>query len=53
VGDFKRKIEEYKSYLVNLDNQPALKTMSNNDLYTIRDELMADLNQFLYLMTFK
>ena len=52
VSDFKRKIEEYKSYLVDLDNKPALNTMSNSDLYTIRDELLADFNQFLYLITF-
>lgn len=52
VKDFKRKIEEYKSYLVGLDNKPALKTMSNSDLYNIRDELLSNLNQFLYLLTF-
>jgi hypothetical protein len=52
VKDFKRKIEEYKSYLVDLDNKPALKTMSNSDLYNIRDELLSNLNQFLYLLTF-
>ena len=53
VNDFKRKIEEYKSYLVDLDNKPALKTMSNSDLYNIRDEIMSDFNQFLYLLTFQ
>lgn len=52
VSDFKRKIEEYKSYLVDLDNKPALKTMSNSDLFNIRDELLSNLNQFLYLLTF-
>ena len=52
VNDFKRKVEEYKSYLVDLDNKPALKTMTNSDLYNIRDEILADLNQFLYLLTF-
>ena len=52
VKDFKRKIDEYKSYLVDLDNKPALKTMSNSDLYNIRDELLSNLNQFLYLLTF-
>lgn len=51
--EFKRKIEEYKSYLVNLDNEPALKTMLNSDLFNIRDELLGDFNQFLYLLTFK
>jgi hypothetical protein len=53
VKDFKKKIEEYKSYLVGLDNKPTLKTMSNSDLFNIRDELLANLNQFLYLLTFK
>jgi len=27
--------------------------MSNADLFTIRDDILADLNQFLYLYTFK
>ena len=53
VLDFKHEIEKFKSYLVSLDNKPALKTMSNSDLFNIRDELLADLNQFLYLLTFK
>ncbi len=35
VVEFKRKIEEYKAYLVNLDNEPALKTMLNSDLFNI------------------
>ena len=53
VVEFKRKIEEYKAYLVNLNNEPALKTMLNSDLFNIRDELLGDFNQFLYLLTFK
>jgi hypothetical protein len=51
--DFKRVIEEYKSYLVNLNSNKAMKSMSNADLFNIRDEILADLNQFLYLYTFK
>jgi DNA-binding ferritin-like protein len=51
--EFKRKIENYKSYLINLDSNPAMRQMNNGDLFTIRDELLADLNQFLYLYTFK
>jgi hypothetical protein len=45
--DFKKK------YLVNLDNNAALKSMSNADLFTIRDEILANVNQFIYLLTFK
>ena len=53
VSEFKREMEKFKGYLVNLDNEPALKTMSNSDLYNIRDEMLANINQFLYLLTFK
>ena len=51
--EFKRCIDNYKSYLVNLDSNKAMRLMSNSDLFTIRDELLADLNQFLYLYTLK
>jgi hypothetical protein len=30
-----------------------LRTMSNSDLFNIRDEILSDLNKFLYLLTFK
>lgn len=53
VEDFKREIVKFKGYLVGLDNCTALKTMSNSDLYNIRDEMLANVNQFLYLLTFK
>ena len=49
----KSKIASFKSYLVGLDNNKALKTMSNSDLFNIRDEILGDLNKFLYLLTFK
>jgi len=51
--EFMTKIMNFKSYLVNISNHPAMKSMSNVDLLTIRDELLADLNQFLYLMSLK
>jgi hypothetical protein len=53
--EFKREIESYKSYLVNLSNNKALGAggMTNSDLLNIRDEILADLNQVLYLFTFK
>jgi DNA-binding ferritin-like protein len=49
----KSKITSLKSYLVGLNNNKALKTMSNSDLFNIRDEILGDLNKFLYLLTFK
>lgn len=49
----KSKIMSLKSYLVGLDNNKALSTMSNSDLFNIRDEILGDLNKFLYLLTFK
>ena len=51
-GVLKKEIEKYKSYLVGLENHKALQTMSNTDLFNIRDEILGDLNQFLYLLTF-
>ena len=53
--EFKREIESYKSYLVSLSNNKALGAggMTNTDLLNIRDEILGDLNQFLYLFTFK
>lgn len=47
------KINLFKDYLVNLNSNKALNILGNYDLLTIRDEILADLNQFLYLLTFK
>ena len=49
----KSKIMSFKSFLVGLDNNKALNSMSNTDLFNIRDEILGNLNQFLYLLTFK
>lgn len=49
----KREVEAFKGYLVNLNNNKAMKTMTNTDLFNIRDTILGDLNQFLYLLTFK
>lgn len=51
--DLKRKLVEFKSYLVSLNNNKAMKIMANTDLYNIRDTILGDVNQFLYLLTFK
>ena len=49
----KREVEAFKGYLVGLNDNKALQTMSNTDLFNIRDTILGDLNQFLYLLTFK
>ena len=49
----KVKIDNFKGYLVNLNNNKAMRLMANMDLLTVRDEILGDLNQFLYLLTFK
>lgn len=49
----KREIEKCKSYLINLSENSFLLKMANTDLLNIRDEILGDLNQFLYLLTFK
>jgi hypothetical protein len=36
-----------------LTNHKAMKIMSNTDLLNIRDEILGDMNQFLYLLSFK
>jgi DNA-binding ferritin-like protein len=49
----KREIEAFKGYLISLNDNPAMKKMFNADLYNIRDTILGDMNQFLYLLTFK
>jgi hypothetical protein len=49
----KREVDSFKGYLVALNDNKAMQQMSNSDLYNIRDEILGDLNQFLYLLTFK
>ena len=50
-NDFKKEIEYYKKFLIELD--PHLKSKGNSDLLNIRDEILASLNKLLYLMTLK
>ena len=47
----KSKIEIFKGYLVGLSDNKSI--MTNTDLLNIRDEILGDLNKFLYLLTFK
>jgi DNA-binding ferritin-like protein len=48
--EFKSRLHDYIDFLNNLDKVfPAKK---NRDILSIRDEIIIDINQFLYLMTF-
>lgn len=47
--DFKKEIESYKSYLINMK---GLNITNNSDLLNVRDEILGNLNQFTYLLTF-
>jgi len=51
--NLKREIEKFKDYLLSLDKNEYMRSMSNTDLYNIRDTILGDMNQFLYLLTFK
>ena len=48
--DFKERIFEFREFFINMDKYFDKKR--DSDLLTIRDELLIDINQFLYLMTF-
>ena len=53
--NMEKEITSFKSYLVDLEKIELLDTpdMTNVDLWTIRDEILASLNQFLYLLSLK
>jgi hypothetical protein len=51
---FKKQIESYKKFLIDLSNEKnGFNTALNADLLAIRDELLAHFNQFLYLLSLR
>jgi len=50
ITDFKKEIEKYKNYMINMD---IINLNSNSDLLSIRDAILGDLNKFTYLISFK
>jgi len=52
-ASLKLRIEQFKKYLVSLNTNKAVASMNDTDLMNIRDEILGDLNKFLYLLTFK
>lgn len=53
VEDFKKEVDKYKQFLINMNKDAGLNITNNSDLLNIRDELLSNLNQFTYLLTFK
>jgi len=53
VANFKKEVEKYKQFLINMNKDAGLNITNNSDLLNIRDEILSDLNQFTYLLTFK
>lgn len=49
--DLKERIFEYRDFLT--DMNIYFDTKRDSDLLNIRDEILGDLNQFLYLLTFE
>jgi hypothetical protein len=50
VKDFKTKIFEYRTFLT--DMNMFFDSKKDSDLLNVRDEILGDINQFLYLLTF-
>lgn len=53
VTDFKKEVEKYKDFLIGMSDDATLCADSNSDLMNTRDEILGQLNQFTYLLTFK
>lgn len=51
VADFKREVNKYKEFLIDMNKN--FTTNNNSDLMNVRDEILGNLNQFSYLLTFK
>lgn len=50
LKDFKSKIFEYRTFLT--DMNMFFDSKHDSDLLNVRDEILGDINQFLYLLTF-
>jgi DNA-binding ferritin-like protein len=50
TNEFKSRIYEYREFL--LDMNYIFDEKRDSDILSIRDEILGDLNQFLYLLTF-
>ena len=53
LDDFSREVKKYKQFLIDMNKDAGLNITNNSDLLNIRDEILGNLNQFTYLLTFK
>jgi DNA-binding ferritin-like protein len=53
VSEFTREVNKYKQFLIDMNKDAGLNITNNSDLLNIRDEILGNLNQFTYLLTFK
>lgn len=49
--DFKTKIYKYRDFLIEMNE--IFDAKKDTDILSIRDEMLSNINQFLYLLTFK
>jgi len=52
VVSFEKKVDQYRTFLINMTKDANLNITNNSDLLNIRDEILANINQFSYLLTF-
>lgn len=50
VDVFKKRVYKYREFLIDMDT--VLDARRDGDLLHLRDGILADINQFLYLLTF-
>ena len=53
LASFEQKVNQYRTFLINMTNDANLNITNNSDLLNIRDEILGNINQFAYLLTFK
>ena len=51
LSSFESIIEKYKIFLISMN--ASIDSANNSDLLNVRDEILGNLNQFSYLLTFK
>lgn len=49
ITDFTREVNKYKDFLIKM----KIDETNNTDLLSVRDEILGNLNQFTYLLSFK
>lgn len=52
LSPFKTKVDEYKKFLINMSADARVNITNNSDLLNVRDEILGNMNQFSYLVTF-